>query len=268
MRNKILLFIAFVVVVASVLVWYSTKPVNRVVEDEREENIRVSIPATNDEIGLPLIIRGEARVFENMLNYRLRDSDGSVLLEDMAYANSPDIGLFGSFEIEINYPEPKGDEGMLEVFDYSARDGSEIDKVIIPIRFKEVESMNVNVFFGNNEIDEGSMYCERSYPISRRIPRTAAPARAALLELLRGPTRNEYEQGYFTSINSGVEIQRLVIENDTAQVDFSDTLEFQVGGSCRVAAIRSQITEILKQFSSVQDVIISINGRTEDILQP
>jgi len=45
-------------------------------------------------------------------------------------------------------------------------------------------------------------------------------------------------------------------------------LQYQVGGSCRVSAIRAQIIETLKQFSTVKNVVISINGRTEDILQP
>ena len=53
-----------------------------------------------------------------------------------------------------------------------------------------------------------------------------------------------------------------------AYVDFDEQLEFQVGGSCRVSAIRAQIIQTIKQFSTVKDVIISINGRTEDILQP
>jgi len=35
-----------------------------------------------------------------------------------------------------------------------------------------------------------------------------------------------------------------------------------------VAAIRAQIRETLKQFPTVDEVIISIDGRTEDILQP
>lgn len=51
-------------------------------------------------------------------------------------------------------------------------------------------------------------------------------------------------------------------------IDFDERLEFQVGGSCRVAAISAQIRETLKQFPQVKEVIISINGRTEDILQP
>jgi len=35
-----------------------------------------------------------------------------------------------------------------------------------------------------------------------------------------------------------------------------------------VTAIRAQITETLKQFPTVENVVISIDGRTEDILQP
>ena len=78
----------------------------------------------------------------------------------------------------------------------------------------------------------------------------------------------EKEQGFLTNINEGVKIQSLVIEEGIAKVDFDEQLEYQVGGSCRVEAIRAEITETLKQFETVSDVIISINGRTEDILQP
>ena len=60
----------------------------------------------------------------------------------------------------------------------------------------------------------------------------------------------------------------MTIADETAKVDFDETMEKGMGGSCRVSAIRAQITETLKQFSTVKDVIISVNGRTEDILQP
>ena len=58
------------------------------------------------------------------------------------------------------------------------------------------------------------------------------------------------------------------IKDGIAKVDFNDKLEFQVGGSCRVAAIHAQIVDTLKQFPTIQDVLVSIDGRTEDILQP
>ncbi len=128
--------------------------------------------------------------------------------------------------------------------------------------------MTVKVFFGNSIFDPEVLDCQKNFAVERTIPKTLAVARAALEQLLAGPTDAEKVEGYFTSINQGVKIQSLTIEDGVARVDFDEQLEFQVGGSCRVAAIASQIRETLKQFSTVTDVVISINGRTEDILQP
>ena len=129
------------------------------------------------------------------------------------------------------------------------------------------ELIIVEVFFNNDRLDP-EFSCNKVFPVEREIPKTQAVARAALEELLKGSTEVEKEQGFFTSINPGVKIQKLVIEEGIAKVEFDEQLEFQVGGSCRVAAIRAQITQTLKQFPTVQSVIISIDGRTEDILQP
>lgn len=133
---------------------------------------------------------------------------------------------------------------------------------------KVEETITVRVFFGNKIFDPGALDCSKNFPVERTIPKTLAVGRAALEELLKGPTEDEKAQGYFTSINPGVKIQSLTIENGVAKVDFDEQLEFQVGGSCRVTAIRSQIINTLLQFPTVKEVIISINGRTEDILQP
>ncbi|MBM3257805.1 MAG: GerMN domain-containing protein [Candidatus Nealsonbacteria bacterium] len=125
----------------------------------------------------------------------------------------------------------------------------------------------VKVFFGNSKLN-AEAECNKVFPVERVVIKTESIARAALEELLKGPTEQEEQEEFFTNINRGVKIQSLVIENGTARVDFDEQLEFQVGGSCRVTAILAEITETLKQFETVDNVIISINGRTEDILQP
>lgn len=131
------------------------------------------------------------------------------------------------------------------------------------------ENMTVRIFLSDSRF-AGEPYfdCSRTIAVERQVPKTLAVAKTAVETLLRGATQKEIDQGFVSNINSGVRIQKLTIENGTAKVDFDERLEFQVGGSCRVAAIRAQITETLKQFSTVDNVIISINGRTEDILQP
>src|SRR3989344_6002563 len=109
------------------------------------------------------------------------------------------------------------------------------------------ESIILKAFFNNDRMDP-EFSCNKVFPVERAVPKTQAVARAALAELLRGPTEEDKTKGFFTSINSGVKIQKLTIENGMAKVDFDEQLQFQVGGSCRVSAIRAQITETLKQF--------------------
>jgi len=128
--------------------------------------------------------------------------------------------------------------------------------------------MNVFVSFPNNQLYPNMINCSRVFETKRTIAETSAVGKAALEELFKGPTDQEKKDGYFTNIPTGVKIQKLTIENGVAKVDLSKELEQGVGGSCRVDSIRAQITETLKQFSTVQSVIISINGKTEDILQP
>lgn len=129
------------------------------------------------------------------------------------------------------------------------------------------ETSVVKVYFNNSKLDP-EITCVKTFPIERIIPKTSGLALAALTELLQGPTAAEISEKYQTSIPPGVKINSLKIENGTAYADFDGTLEKEVGGSCRVLAIRSQITSTLKEFSTVQEVVISINGRIEDILQP
>ncbi len=51
-------------------------------------------------------------------------------------------------------------------------------------------------------------------------------------------------------------------------VDFNEALQEGVGGSMRVTGIRRQIQATLLWIPGVTSVILSIEGRTEDILQP
>jgi len=125
----------------------------------------------------------------------------------------------------------------------------------------------VKIFFGNIKEDPEVLDCEKVYSVEREVFKNKEMVQS-LEELLKGPTLEEQEKGYLTNINSGVNINSLIVEDNIVKVDFDEQLGFQVGGSCRVLAIRSQITETLVQFSEINDVIISINGRIEDILQP
>lgn len=124
-----------------------------------------------------------------------------------------------------------------------------------------LESVNVFIYFG--KINE-----EELFSVRREIPYTESIEKDTLKELLDGPTAEEINMGYFTSINSNVVIEDFEINDQIAMIDFNSELEREVAGSARVMAIYAQIEKTLKQFETISEVIISINGRTEDILQP
>ena len=96
-------------------------------------------PKENAKISSPFDLEGKARVFENVVSIRLKDEDGKILYEGITNAQSPDMGKFGLFQEEITYATAQV-KGTLEVFESSAKDGSDINKVIIPVKFKDEES--------------------------------------------------------------------------------------------------------------------------------
>ncbi len=149
--------------------------------------------------------------------------------------------------------------------------GENDDYAQVTIKIKpveKIETMKVKVFFPNSKLDPEMLDCSIVYPVTREIEKTVAVGRAALTELFKGTTDQEEDLGYFSNINEGVEIQSLSIKEGVAYVDLNDKLQEEVGGSCKVTSIRAQISETLKQFSTVDSVVISIDGETEDILQP
>ncbi len=65
-----------------------------------------------------------------------------------------------------------------------------------------------------------------------------------------------------------VRLLKLTITDGVALANFSAELNAYGGGSARVSLIRNQIEATLRQFPSVREVVIAINGQTEGILQP
>lgn len=147
-------------------------------------------------------------------------------------------------------------------------DYAQITITLKPIVIEDIETISLKVFFGSTKLNPEVLDCSLVFPVTREVEKTVAVGRAALTELLKGTTEQEEYDGYFTNINDGVVIQSLTISEGVAKVDLNSKLEEGVGGSCKVTAIRAQIEETLKQFNTVDSVVISIDGNTQDILQP
>ncbi len=243
------------------------------IPESSREMIVVSSPAPGDVITSPLTIQGKARgywFFEASFPVRLLDDNGEILAQGIA--ETPLNWMtedFVDFRANLEFDKPATEKGMLVLEKDNPSDMPENDgAVLIPVIFGEVSGETTTVKIHFSTMPEGSIECNTTAAVERIIPKTQAIARAALEELLKGPTQEEKAQSLFTSINPGVEIQSLTIENGVARVDFNQQLQYQVGGSCRIAAIHAEIADTLKEFPTVQEVIVSIDGETEMILQP
>lgn len=240
---------------------------------DKADLIVVDVPQANQIIKSPLTVSGEARgtwFFEASFPIKLLDKNGQVIATAIAQADGDWMTEeFVPFDAQIEFDQPVGELGVI-VFQKDNPSGlpENDDELRLPIVFGgKLETTAVQVYFSNNNLDP-EISCTKVFAVTRQVPQTQGIARAALEELLAGLTSTDIDYGFSTSINEGVEIQSLTIEDGVASVDFSEQLEYQLGGSCRVSAIRAQIEETLKQFDTVDSVVISVNGRTEDILQP
>lgn len=110
------------------------QPFERNLNSVHEPVIWVNAPATGQTITSPVKISGNARIFEAMVSFRLKDKNGNILAQGstMAAAGAPDRG---DFEGKLNFSPPTAEEGQLEVFEVSMKDGSDLNMVIIPVKF-------------------------------------------------------------------------------------------------------------------------------------
>jgi len=277
MKKEIWILIALaiiIVVLAGVLLmWLKNEEPLPI---ETKSGIDVFLPKENQEVSSPLEILGTVNGngwigFEGQVGtVKLLNSQGEELAMGILQATNDWMQSSINFKTTLDFISLNMDNGTL-VFNNENPSGlPENDRqFILPIKIaKTVQgTIQVKLYFNNNIMDP-EYSCQKVFPVDRGVSETTAVARAAIEELLKGPTRQEILDGFFTSINSDVKIQKLTIENTVAKIDFDSNLEKNVGGSCRVSAIRNQIIQTLLQFKTVKSVVISIDGRTEDILQP
>lgn len=232
-----------------------------------QPNFIIDSPVRNATVTNPIRVTGRGMAFESTFAYRLKNASGTVLYENNHMLKGFEYPTYGTFDFKIAVPQNSTQNLTIEVFEYSARDGEIIHLVSTPVRLANLETTKVKAYFLSDKLDP-QQTCVRAFPVERTVPKTQEVAFVALSEMLRGPTNADKNAGYTTAIPERVAINSITISNGVARVDFNYALDGGVAGSCRVSAIRAQITETLKQFSNVQQVIISREGHTDDVLQP
>ena len=96
--------------------------------------ISVRHPRPHDIVDDPVEVAGVGTGFEGTLQARLRNAAGDELAQ--RHFDAGGTGIWGNFFFRIDVPGvPSRPRGTLEVFEFSAKDGSEINKRVVPIVF-------------------------------------------------------------------------------------------------------------------------------------
>jgi len=95
--------------------------------------ITVRQPRPYDLVDDPVRISGVGTGFEGQIAARVRDGHGTELVRASVHAGG--TGVWGNYRAALEVGVPSTAQGSLEVFEVSAKDGSELHKVVVPITF-------------------------------------------------------------------------------------------------------------------------------------
>lgn len=97
--------------------------------------IKVSEPKIGAQIKSPLLISGQADLGGEKLKVRIKDSKGLVLAE--SFVQVKNAKKMSDFSINLSYKKPTAPKGTVEVFQLITKSNSEVNKIIIPVIFKD-----------------------------------------------------------------------------------------------------------------------------------
>jgi hypothetical protein len=123
------------------------------------------------------------------------------------------------------------------------------------------------VALGDNGKNGKKVGCDDSLvPLTRKVTATAAPLRAAILELFadRAPDKKEIDLN-LGNYWRGMQLKSVSIEKGTAIIHLTGEAP-SVAGICDEPRIKGQIIETAKQFPTVKKVKVFINGKPMDEL--
>lgn len=222
-------------------------------------------------------VEGNGRAFENTIGIKITDGVGFLLYQGSVITNAKDMSQFGDFSTDIALDYfPQSDEITIQCFIASPKDGSITSSEEKTLKY-EILYKKILIYLSNTKLNPEMLDCTKVFPVERRISSTDSdPATTAMKMLLLGPSQKEKDNGYLLVTPSNLTINYIKPQeiNTNRQyrgyvhIDFGKEMMQAGGGSCRVGAIRAEITETLLQFYPGYNVIISSEGNIEEVLQP
>lgn len=130
------------------------------------------------------------------------------------------------------------------------------------------ETMTIKLYFHSEKLNPNQDDCNKVFPVTRQIPKTAAVATTALQELLKGTTSQEREQGFWslTPEETAGAFKSINVVKGAAYVNFNKIVYEKLGTattSCG-GGFWAMVEETLKQFPMIKKVFYAIEGSPKD----
>jgi len=107
---------------------------------------------------------------------------------------------------------------------------------------------------------------ERLEPVERKIQEGETKGKAALRELLKGPSEAEKRNGFFSHIPAGTKAKAVSIERGIVFINFSKELGQYGGGAEKVRSMIAQIVYTLTDIPGVKKARILVEGESDVVL--
>lgn len=253
----------------------TTRPGDTATIGRAVTGIGIDYPLEGARVALPIHVQARTGRYQSQVVLKLKWADGQEL--ENSYKVIKDKAGNGWVVSSLDYsgesapPDWKTQSATLQMLTEGG---------------KLLDSRKVQ-FLADN--DPGTQYVsaafflgEESHLTPTHIVKTKQVAAAALNELLWGIGPRNFA-GFTSSIPSPEEViaykspgpnwgprvtlRKVTIASGVATADFSPEMLAYGGGAARVEGIKSQITQTLKQFPSVSEVRILVDGKP-DALQP
>ncbi len=134
------------------------------------------------------------------------------------------------------------------------------------------KTTTIKVYFSNEKLNPNIIDCNKVFPVTRKIPKTTAIAKAALEELFKGVTKEEEAKGYGsipTAESNGV-LKSINVKNGAAYVNFTKLILEQMGNattSCGGGQYFGMIEKTLTQFPTIKKVYYAVEGDTNEFYE-
>ncbi len=138
--------------------------------------------------------------------------------------------------------------------------------LVVPVAAgQSPQTTSIKVYFANEKLTPKGKECVgRVYPVMRKVPKTTGVARAAVEQLVSGPTESEKSKGYWSVFSDETKSMLLGvnIKNKTAYVNFRDMRE-KLGNattSCSSTDFLAQLEKTVLQFPGIKRVFFAVEG--------